>query len=254
MMTTGEFLRVGLAGVAVASGTAVASYAGYVAVAWWRYGRASRSRLEPADPVLDRFMPRCDVVERHQVTVDAPVATTHAVLMVADLQDSRIIQAIFRARELVLGADRGPTTSSRGLVTVTKGLGWVALAEAPGREIVMGAVTQPWKANVVFRGLPPEAFAAFNEPGYVKIIWTLRADPRGPRSSMARTETRVATTDADARRRFRWYWARFSPGIVLIRQILLRLVKKEAERRMAGQRVDGRSTEIVVPPSDGGST
>lgn len=30
---------------------------------------------------------------------------------------------------------------------------------------------------------------------------------------------------------FRWYWARFSPGIILIREISLRLVKKEAERR-----------------------
>jgi len=253
MMTTGRFVRVGLAGAAAASGIAVASYAAYVAAAWWRYGRAVRS-LESTDPVLDRFMPRCDVVERHQIAVDAPVATTYAVLMAADLQDSRVIQAIFGARELVLGADPVPATRLRGLVTVTKELGWVALAEAPGCEIVMGAVTQPWKANVVFRGLPPDAFAAFNEPGYVKIVWTLRADPIGPRSSMARTETRAATTDADARKRFRWYWARFSPGIVLIRQILLRLVKREAERRAANQRVDGSSTEIVVPPSDGGST
>ncbi len=119
----------------------------------------------------------------------------------------------------------------RGLVAVTKELGWGVLAEVPGHEIVMGAVTQPWNANVVFRGLPPDEFAAFNEPGYVKIVWTLRADAVSDTTSIARTETRAIATDAEARRKFRWYWARFSPGIVLIREISLRLVKKEAERR-----------------------
>jgi hypothetical protein len=28
-----------------------------------------------------------------------------------------------------------------------------------------------------------------------------------------------------------WYWARFSAGLVLIREVSMRLVKKEAERR-----------------------
>ena len=47
----------------------------------------------------------------------------------------------------------------------------------PGREVVFGAVTQPWVTNVVFRALPPHEFAAFKEPGFVKIVWTLHAAP-----------------------------------------------------------------------------
>lgn len=39
------------------------------------------------------------------------------------------------------------------------------------------------------------------------------------------------TTDPTARTKFRWYWARFSPGIVLIRRIMLGPMKTEAERR-----------------------
>ena len=39
----------------------------------------------------------------------------------------------------------------------------------------MGAVTQPWHANVIFQGLSPEHFKAFQEPGYVKD----RVDPEG---------------------------------------------------------------------------
>jgi hypothetical protein len=101
----------------------------------------------------------------------------------------------------------------------------------PGHEIVMGAVTRPWEPNVVFRGVPAEQFAAFDEPEYVKIVWTLRADAISPYSSVARSETRAVATDASARRKFRWYWARFSAGIVLIREVSMRLVQKEAERR-----------------------
>jgi hypothetical protein len=107
------------------------------------------------------------------------------------------------------------------------------LAERRGRELVMGAVTQPWKANVEFRGLPPDEFAAFDRPGFVKIAWTLRADSVDETHSIARTETRAVATDRMSRRKFRWYWARFSAGIVLIRELSMRLVRDEAERRTA---------------------
>jgi hypothetical protein len=114
---------------------------------------------------------------------------------------------------------------------MTKSLGWVVLAEVPGHEIVMGAVTRPWEPNVVFRGIPAERFAGFDEPDYVKIVWTLRADAKDSNHSIALTETRAIATDASARSKFGWYWARFSPGIILIRSIAQRLVKREAERR-----------------------
>jgi hypothetical protein len=65
-------------------------------------------------------------------------------------------------------------------VAWAKSLGWGVLAEVPGGEIVMGAVTKPWTANPVFRALPPDAFATFDEPDYVKIVWTLRADRLRP--------------------------------------------------------------------------
>ena len=95
----------------------------------------------------------------------------------------------------------------------------------------MGAVTQPWKANVVFRSLPPHEFAAFHEPDYVKIGWTLRADPIGANTSIFRTETRAVATDSAARAKFRRYWSFLSPGIILIRWTSLKPLRADAERR-----------------------
>ena len=105
------------------------------------------------------------------------------------------------------------------------------LAETPGREVVVGAVTKPWEPNVTFRSLAPDEFAAFAEPDYVKIAWTLRADPISDRESIFRTETRVLATSPSARARFRRYWAFLSPGIILIRWMSLAPLKAEAERR-----------------------
>ena len=110
-------------------------------------------------------------------------------------------------------------------------MGWGVLAERPGREIVIGAVTKPWEADVRFIALPPERFAGFAEGGFVKIVWTLRADPIGPDRSIFRTETRAIATDHLARSNFRRYWALASPGIRLIRRLSLRPLKDDAERR-----------------------
>ena len=211
-------------------GLAAAGYATMVGVAWLRYGHVTAGNRDEADPLLDRFMPEYEVAERHHVRVPASPGVAFAAGTDIDFERSALIRGIFKTRALVLGADPDAASRPRGLLAQTKSLGWGVLAEMPGREIVMGAVTQPWQANVVFRSLPPEAFASFQEPGYVKIAWTLRADPDGG-GSVFRTETRVMTTDAAARRRFRWYWARFSPGIILIRRISLSLLQSDVERR-----------------------
>ena len=218
---------------AMAVGLAATGYAADVGLAWYRYGNASAPLSEETDALLDEFMPEYEVAERHHVRVAAPADITLSAAMETDLQKSNIVRGIFEARALVLGADPDEVTRPRGLLAQMTSLGWGVLAEKPGREIVVGAVTQPWMANVVFRALPRDDFRAFREPGYVKIVWTLRADPVSPRESIFRTETRVTTTDPTARAKFRWYWARFSPGIVLIRRAALTLLKADAEHRAA---------------------
>ena len=213
-----------------AAGAAAVLGVGYVASAWLRYGRPSRD-AEP-DELLDRFIPEYEVAERHRVRIAAPAAITYAVAKRMDLQRSPVVRAIFRGRELLMGAG-GADQREGSLLEQTLRLGWRVLFEEPDREIIVGAVTQPWKATVRFRGLAPDDFAAFDEPGFAKIAWTLRVDDTGPAQSIFRTETRVATTDPRSRRLFRRYWSLMSPGILLIRRESLRLVRADAERRYA---------------------
>ena len=218
-------------GVAFAASAAAAAYGTYAGITWFRYGNPDPPTPEEADPLLDRFIPRYEVAERHHIQVDAPAATTLAAACDADLQGSIVVRAIIRAREVILGSTPDDRARPKGLLAEVRALGWGVLAEVPGREIVVGAVTRPWEANVTFRALSPGEFAAFDEPDYVKIVWTLRADEVDPASSVFRTETRVLATDVTARAKFRRYWALLSPGIIVIRWMLLSPLKAEAERR-----------------------
>jgi hypothetical protein len=225
-------IRVAAKWVASVAGFAAAGYVAFAGLAWYRYGEPPAARDNERDALLDRFMPVYDVVERHHIKVAAPADLVLAAAAEQDLQQSSISRAIFKTRELVLGARSDEMKRPPGLIALCRSLGWGMLAEGPGREIVMGAATQPWMANVVFRPIEPDRFALFDEPDYVKIVWTLRADSVSDRESIFRTETRVATTDAGARAKFRRYWAFASPGISLIRWLSLGPLKRDAERRV----------------------
>lgn len=206
---------------------------GYLARNWYNYGKVSTAGT--ADPLLDRFMPKYEVREYHEVRVAAPVDIAFEAARAMDINRSPIVRGIFRARQLALRGEEA-VAPSRPLLDETLALGWAVLAEEPGREIVMGAVTQPWLANVRFEGLSPNEFAAFDRPAYVKIAFTLAASPVDAGSSIVRSETRVATTDAYARERFRRYWTLVSPGVRVIRLESMRLVRADAERRARAAR------------------
>ena len=108
-------------------------------------------------------------------------------------------------------------------------MGWGLLQNEPGRLFIAGAACQPWLADVVFRPIPSASFAAYQEPGQVKIAWTLEVEPVTPESARLATETRAMATDQSARRRFRryWRWARF--GILPIRWLMLPAIRRRAE-------------------------
>jgi hypothetical protein len=200
----------------------------HIAITWWEYGMHLGNAS--MDPLLDRFLPDWEVAERHETQVYAPLDLTYLAFRSVDFEESPVIRLIFHLRQFIM---RGKSAEYRGPRTVLDralAMGWGILEDVPGRTLVLGAVTRPWQAAPVFRPLPPEEFVAFNEPGYAKIVWSMGADESGWNRSTGRTETRVKLTDPGSRKRFRLYWALVSPGVFLIRKVLLRRVRKQAER------------------------
>jgi hypothetical protein len=225
------YLKSAMRGLGTAAIFAGAAYGGLVLYNRWKYGSAKASADMGNDSLLDRFIPDPEVVEHHQIAVDAPADLLLATAKDMQMLDSPIVRAIIRMREIAMGGQPDEREHPEKLLEQMQSIGWVILAEEAGREIVLGCVTQPWLAKPVFRPVPASEYPAFAEPGYVKIAWTLRADPIDDVRAMFHTETRVATTDAAARRRFRNYWSFVQPGVELIRMAMLRPLKRAAEAR-----------------------
>jgi hypothetical protein len=146
-------------GGAVAGAASV--YGGYVAVTYLRFRR--ESDRTGRNPRLDQLMPEYEVRERHSVCVSAPADITLAAAREISFHDSRTIRTIFALRTLpgrALGAPSAPPVR-RPVLDEVLALGWRQLAEISGRQVIMGAVTQPWRQAVHFHGLPAEQFVAF---------------------------------------------------------------------------------------------
>jgi hypothetical protein len=237
-------IRRGAKWLAAGAGVVAGTYAAYAALTWLRYGKPAKAGPAEADEQLDRFMPDYEVVERHHIRVAAPAAVALVSAKNLNVLDSAVARALFKTRAWVLGGTTGARKLPRALADQAQAIGWRVLHETPGREIVFGAVTRPWEAEPEFRGVPPAEFADFNEPGYVKIVWTLRADPTGVETCIFRMETRVRSTDAAASAKFRRYWAFASPGVALLRRVMLAPVRCEAERRAQEARRDDPFAEL----------
>jgi hypothetical protein len=214
-----------------AVGAAAGTYAALAGIAWLRYGKGRQQRGGYASS-LDEFLPVREVEERHFIRVSAPADVTMKAVEEFDLEDSAVVRTLVRTRAFFMGGGGLAPDLPHGLFRKSQALGWGLLAQTP-EEAVFGAVTQPWKGNVIFRPLPSGDFQQFAEPGFAKIIWNVRVRPLGDDACEVRTETRVVTTSLDARVSFRQYWSFISPGVRLIRWAVLWQLRRIAERASA---------------------
>ncbi|MGH9649109.1 MAG: hypothetical protein ACRD3I_01435, partial [Terriglobales bacterium] len=67
--------------------------------------------------------------------------------------------------------------------------------------------------------------------GYAKAMWNFTVERAEEGVTRLATETRVVTYGSSARRKFRAYWLVVGPFSGLIRKEMLRLVKRNAERK-----------------------
>jgi hypothetical protein len=192
---------------------------------------------------IAHFIPTVDVRLVHEIIVHAPAALVFDVAEHFEMDSIPFVRAMFWLRAKILGARYERERMQKGLVEAMLGLGWVMLTCTPGRELVMGSVTQPWVGEVKFRAVPAESFASFSQPGLVKIAWTLEAEPLGPELTRFRTETRVLPIGEDARKKFQAYWRKFGIGIVMIRWLIAPALKEKSERRY-------RAEKMTQPPAE----
>jgi hypothetical protein len=181
--------------------------------------------------LIDRFLPEYDVVEHHEMTVDAPVERAYRAVKELDLARSPIVLALLFARglpHLFTGAVK--PKRRLGLDEIVES-GFVVLGEEPGRELVLGIVGKFWQLGSGVHRIEADEFTGFDAPGFAKAAWNFLVSERAGGGSTVMTETRVACTDEDARRKFSRYWWLIGRFSALIRRVMLRHIKRDAESR-----------------------
>lgn len=190
--------------------------------------------------LIDQYLPRYDVTEVREVTVDATPEVTYAAIRETNLSD-RMIDALFAIRELptrLTGRLRGDVPS-RPSATLTfndlasSAMGFTLLAEEPGEEFVVASVGKFWRRDYGWHPVAPDRFVGFTEPGYAKLVISFLVKPTGDGRTILRYEARTATTDEVARARFRRYWRLIHPGVALVMRRALTRIRAEAERHQA---------------------
>lgn len=185
--------------------------------------------------LIDDFMPRWDVTERHRIIVHAPPADVYEAVLRVDLSRSRPIAVLAGLRELpakVLGRQpANPGASIGGTIDGFLAAGFVRLAETANEELVLGLTGRFWTPTGAMLRVAAEDFTAFNRPGYAQAVWNIAVTPTRKGATRLTTETRVRCTDRRSLLIFRAYWLVVRPFSGWIRKEMLRLIKEDAEER-----------------------
>jgi len=189
---------------------------------------------------LDSVIATPRLVEIDGADLSAPPGQVWQRVRHAALAHSPVARALFALRTLI---DRSDTTARPpggvhldDLTSTPQRPGFQILVDDPPREVVAGAIGQVWRLRIPFVHVDgADAFAAFAEPGYVKVAWAIRLSPLDEGSTRLELEVRVSATDAAAWRRFRRYFLLIGPGSRYIRRSLLRALGRELGRAEPGE-------------------
>ena len=189
------------------------------------------SALQEQAVLIDEFMPRYDVVERHAIEVRGSPLAAYDALLGMDFTASgvvRVLEAIRTFPAAVAAWRGGATRRPRKARTLAdlESAGFVRLATVPGSEIVLGIEGRFWALDGGRCSPPASAFRTnAPQPGTARGVWNFAFHVIDPARTLVSTETRVLCADSHARRRFLPYWYLIRPGSGLIRRAILRQLR-----------------------------
>jgi hypothetical protein len=177
--------------------------------------------------MLDEFLPSYDVNEVHSVSAGAPPAAVMQAIHALTPAEVPLMVALMAVRSVPRLLSRERPSLCGPLLDGFLRAGFAKLHERPD-EVVIGGVGRFWQPSGGVRPIEAAEFRGFDEPGFAKAVFNFRLERSGDRT-LVRTETRVATTDDHARRRFGLYWRIVYPGSAVIRLAWLRAIRRRAE-------------------------
>lgn len=173
---------------------------------------------------LDDFLPVYEFSERHSLAIDAPAARIDAAFRAVSISDIPVARVLWWLRRL--GRPYGDSSKP----FVGGELPGVVLDDVSGEGIVLGITGQLWRLRRgerdAARPTTAEEFLEYERPDTCKAVIDFRVG-----SGSLSTETRVHVAGPAARRKFHRYWFVIRPFSGLIRVLLLRAARGQAETK-----------------------
>ncbi len=189
-------------------------------------------------------------LEVDSVDLAAPPPAVWDHLRHGDLGVHPFVRALFALRTLpsrLLGAPTEPPGLHLDDLRSTPELpGFQLLGEDAPHELTVGAIGKVWQLDIPFVHVDDaEAYANFNEPGWIKVAWAIRLEPLGDASTRLIFEVRVDATDDASWAKFSRYWHVIGPGSHFIRHTLL----AELRRRFRAACSTDLATRLTMGPT-----
>lgn len=175
---------------------------------------------------LEQLIPHPRRLEIDHVDLAATPAQVWDLVRHGDLGQSPWTSALFALRTIpdrLVGrkVERAALRIDQLVSTVARP-GFQVLGEDPPREIAVGAIGKVWRLAIPFVHVPDAAaYAAFAKPGFIKVAWALRVEPRGEWATRLSVELRVDATDDASWTKFVRYFRLIGPFSHFIRKTLL---------------------------------
>lgn len=187
--------------------------------------------------LLDDLVPRYDVCSHHAIWVNASPTVVYEAARHVDLGRPWVVRLLMGVRLVpawlatVFGGPRRARNTVRGQRPV-EAAAFTLIAESPGEEFVLGIMGRFWTPTGGVVAATAERFRDLPPSGLAQAVWNFRVRSRGVGTELS-TETRVRCGDEVTRRQFGRYWRIIRLGSGLIRNSMLRHIRRTAERRAA---------------------
>lgn len=174
--------------------------------------------------LIDDFLPEYQITKRHQIIINAPVNVVYETLLTVNMARSILVKLLFKIRGLP-----HPMLTLNELQRI----GFTCLGKVQEQELLLGLVGRFWTIKGDLQPVSQESFKTFHKNGFAKAVWNFSLEETDKSRTVIRTETRIQCLDKKSYYQFRLYWFLVGPFSSLIRKIMLKIIKKDAEALQA---------------------
>ena len=192
----------------------------------------------PASPAFEVTARAARFRDRIAIVVKAPPAAIFQALQEVTLRDMKIAWLLGELRYLpsrLAGRMPAADSSRTFMKTLVEG-GTLVLRDDAPREVITGSAAQLHRVHQAPQRFDNrEAFEAFADPGYEKLFMSVRVSPAGRAGEhwlVLEHATRALSPLAE--RQFARYWRVIKPMGAFVTWLLLRAVRRRAERAAVG--------------------